>query len=67
LDALAEGSPLRIVFPHHLTRFFPEAERTFWCLPESGLEGLDPLVWDESSPLERLTLLSKVKVDAYIG
>lgn len=64
LDALAEGSPLRRVLPYHLTRSFPEAERVFWCVPAGGLDGIDPLLWDPSSPLERLALLSQMKATA---
>jgi len=61
LNALAEGSPLRRVLPSHLTRFFPEAERLFWCLQEGVYPGIDPSLWDECSPVERLEVLCAVK------
>lgn len=61
LDALAEGSPLRRVLPAHLTRFFPEAERLFWCLQEGIYQEIEPTIWDESSPMERLALLQSIK------
>ncbi len=61
LDALAEGSPLRRVLPAHLTRYFPEAERLFWCLQDGIYDDIDPAVWDESSPMERLALLQELK------
>lgn len=73
LDALAETSPLRKVLPHHLTRFFPEAERVFWCLNlspealEENLPGVDPQRWDLASPMERFNLLSGVKVAAVLS
>ena len=64
LDAMAEASPLRRVLPTHLTRFFPEAERLFWCLQEGVYPHIDSIAWDESSPVERLSLLTEIKMQS---
>jgi len=58
LEALAEASPLRKRLPRHLTNYFPLAERVFWTLPEGVLPGVDIIAWDESSPMERLGILT---------
>jgi len=58
LEALAEASPLRKRLPRHLTNYFPLAERVFWTLQEGVLPGVDIIAWDESSPTERLGILT---------
>lgn len=66
LDALAEMSPLRKILPHHLTRFFPEVERIFWCLrdtPEGPVfPGVMAAEWDPRPPATRFQMLSNYKV-----
>lgn len=61
LEALAEASPLRKRLPRHLTNYFPLAERVFWTLPEGEIPGIDIILWDESSPAERLGMLTALK------
>ncbi len=58
LEALAEASPLRKRLPRHLTGWFPMVEMVFWTLPEGVLPGVDIIAWDESSPSERLGILT---------
>lgn len=55
LNALANASQLRRIYPVWLTRFFPEVETIFWC---NG----DPL-WDKSSPTERFMVLSTMETE----